>query len=167
MANKNILQVDGGQTTVITGGRIYMILPAATPSGFQDYWIAVSDFQADITSDISSIQSDITTIDLQINDLQILTSYLDYADVSASFSIPISAGNEVESIVAEWISATPTIKVGTSAGAHDLSGMEITVPSTGTKRCKMSIDYPSAADHTIYITLTGGHIKLFVFLKYY
>lgn len=150
--------VNGGVVTSIPSGSILVIhAPAATVSGWQDYYITAVNFLKSVTDDITAIELDITNIQLDITALQDLGQLDQSITGLNSNTTKVFASNSL----IEWIgirvtSGTPTIKIGTSAGGEQV------LPETAyTGRNIIRVDYDTGGSSlTLYITVSGGTVNM-------
>ena len=163
MADKNLIQVDGGQATDPTGGRIYIILPAATPSSWQDYYIDVDDLQSDLTDAIAILDGRVDINEIDISELQDLVGRKIKTSTSGSSTFSIDAESFIGNAVVYWISNTPTVKLGTTPGGNDLI-YDVSLSSV-TKERAVTFAYasPLAGASTLYLTVTGGVVSIVLF----
>ena len=156
---KNLLNVDGGQTVSYTGGRIYIILPAATPSGWQDYYIDVSDLLSVVNGLITTNAGNISTNSSNITTLQGLIKKTRTSS-TGTFSFGMQADSELTSITFVKDSGTPTVKVGLAAGDDTLVYEHVVEDRT-----TFSLFYPFEGAATVHVTVTGGQIDVIRYEK--
>lgn len=113
--------VSGGSQTTIPSGAIFVLhAPAATVSGWQDYFMTAANFLKSVTNDITSIQANITTIQGDIADLQDL-GVLDktMVGINSNTDKSIDGNSMIEWIGMRVTSGNPTIKIGTNNPDYD------------------------------------------------
>lgn len=161
MANKYLTQVDGGQTAVILNGIMYIALPAATPTGYQDYFIPVDDLLADVNADIATINLNLANIGTALTRALTMLDRVVDINKNANYTFSVENTTTVEAFVINWKAATPAIKIGTTPGGSELSGMTINLSSTD-KRYPLTVWYThaEAAAQTVYITISGGTVDI-------
>jgi hypothetical protein len=161
MANKYLTQVDGGQTTITLNGIMYIALPAATPTGYQDYFIPVEYLLADVNADIYTLQIDLNNAISSITALQELMSKVVDLNKNANYELTVANTTVIEAFVLNWKAGTPSIKIGTTSGGSELSGMTINLSSTD-KRYPLTVWYNHAETtaQTVYITISDGTVDI-------
>lgn len=123
-------------TTIVTGGFVHIILPAATPSGFASWRIAIDDL-------IGSTKER-------------------HAAQAANFTIDLDADTLLTSIDLLFVTGTPVIKVGTALSTNDIiSGRTLSVSKNSLNILR---DYFKNAT-TLYFTITGGTVDVLVNYK--
>lgn len=156
---KNLLNVDGGQIVSYTNGRLYIIKPAATPSGWQDYYIEVSDLLSVLNGLISTNSSNITLNNNRLSTLEDLTKKTRTAS-TGTFTFPMPADSELSVIVFVKKTGTPEVKAGLSAGDSSL-----VYAHTVSTRTTFALFYPFDSGATVHITVTGGTIDCIFYSK--
>ncbi len=79
-------------------------------------------------------------------------------DKAAAFTKDFSSGEKLESIDFEYVSGTPLIKVGTSAGGTQISLSEFAVPIDGTLPLHVNRIFSGAT--TVHISISGGVVNV-------
>jgi len=155
-------EVDGGELSALNGTEILNVYrPAATASGWQDYFISGVNFLKAVTDDIAGILSTITGINNSITALNNMQSKTRTANQNSAFTFTQAADSDISDIYLFYRTGAPTIMVGTSAGTDDVCNA--TTLSTLNKDAHHRISVYSTVSRTIYVTITGGSID---FVRY-
>lgn len=162
MADKNLNQVDGGQTTSPASGRLYIIKPAATPSGFQDHWITEADLHLALQNQITINTDDITALDVRVTAVEASSlKTVTLSSITTSFAMP--AYSMLDLIVVNWKSATPEIRVGTTEGGDEIQSDIILTSEENIFSIILFQPYWESTD--IYITVSDGVIDFTRFTR--
>jgi hypothetical protein len=94
------------------------------------------------------------TTDYGITRDQIL-GYKRYANQNANFTISMLANSCLKEIHFKYISGTPIIKVGTTAG-----GSDIVAEFTSTSIDRNITDFYNIGAQTVYISISGGVVNI-------
>jgi hypothetical protein len=116
-------------TSTTTGGRTYIILPDGI-GGFDSYQI-------------------------QVKDISVSDASVKYLAQSTSFTVAILADSWINFIYFNFVSGTPNVKIGTSAGGTQVMATQVITDETYYYLTKKY-----AANTTLYFTITGGVIDI-------
>jgi len=162
MADKNINQVNGGQTTSPTNGRFYVIRPAATPSGFEDYWISESDLHSALNTLISSNTSNISNHETRIT--QVESSVLKtVVQNTGTFDFNMPINSSIDSICIKTRTGNPIVSI-VNATSGDVYLSEYDIESDGYLRLTLNTE-PFKNVSNIQVTVIGGYIDITRFTK--
>lgn len=150
--------VNGGEVTSIPSGFIIVgHAPAATVSGWQDYWMTSANFLKSITDDITSIEADITTIQGDIADLQDFGIFdQTLTGLSTGTTKSFTGNSLIEWVGIRVVSGTPTIKMGTGSTPPNDENIIPSMSVTGRNVIRIDYDTGSAGTTNLRITVSGG-----------
>ncbi len=148
--------VNGGSVTSSPSGTIVVIhAPAATVSGWQDYYITEENFLAAVNNSITAIDNRVSINEadiVELQDLGELDKSLIYLNTATTKVIELNS--LIEYIAVYKSSGTPSVKVGTTLGGEDI------VPNTsdfGAGVVVFRLDYWTGFNNlTLHITVSGG-----------
>lgn len=149
--------VNGGSVTTIPSGAIIVIhAPAATVSGWQDYYMSSVNFLKSVTDDITQIEADIVAIQGDISDLQDLGTLDQTLTGLNTFTDKSFDGNSlIEWVGVKRVTGTATIKMGTNNPDYDNI-----IPSIALTQSRniyrVDHDTGAGASESIRITVSGG-----------
>lgn len=150
MAGADEKLTDRSYTTTTTGTHIMINIPdAGSPTGFTSYRITYAAFLATNNAAIATLQA---------YDAQAPVTVKEQGK-SGNFTNNLSADTKLESIDIIWVSGTPTVKVGTSAGTGNIiSGR---TPTSGNPSMNILDKYWVGAT-TLYFTISSGTVDIII-----
>lgn len=159
---ENINNVDGGQTTSPENGRMYIIRPAATPSGFQDHWISEADLHSALNDLISANTSNISNHETRITQIEsaVLKTVVQNTG-TFDFNMPINSS--VDSICIKTRTGSPIVTIQNTTNG-DIYLDEYDVESDGYLRLTLNTE-PFKNVSNIQVTVIGGNIDITRFTK--
>jgi hypothetical protein len=149
-------------TTTTTGARYYIIIPdAGSPSGYESYQITDSALKADINTELSSLDTRVTTNAGDIATINSQSERVLLEDQNSDFTFSQDEDTHIYNITFRTVSGTPIVKIGTSLGADDILS-ERAIGSTNYRELDTTI-FPNAdfsTANTIYVGITGGVVDM-------
>lgn len=136
---------DREETNVTNGGWLHEIIPDGI-GGWMSKKIRVSTL-------FNSINSRVTALENNLGNYSITK----YTNKSAAFTHVLEADENLTGVDLRFISGSPVIKIGTSAGSDNIMSERTLV--TGVDDSTY-IGYPVQVDTTLYITVTGGNASI-------
>lgn len=169
MADKNLNQVDGGQIADPSNGRFYIIVPdGGAPTGWQDHYIEYDDLASLLQAQITSNDSDISTLQTSVTALQNLTAKRVDTGKNSAYSFSLPAKSLIEGFVVYYEAGTSiNFKVGTSVGGEQIVSQKTGIADSTTKQYSIARWYPTTYDasQTIYVTISGGTATVITLYK--
>lgn len=164
MADKNLLQVDGGQIVTPTGARFYAITPdGGSPTGWQDNYIDEADLHSALQGQITVNAGNITTNQTDITALQNLTKK-DVTLSTGTYSFTLPADSRIEGFTFYWISGA-SVTVTVTSGATTISGAKTLDSTAKTLWLTNAYNSDKASSKNITITITGGLLDSIIFYR--
>ena len=148
----NPLSFSGGQLEALPSGGIVIIhAPAATVSGWQDYYMTIDDFLGSLIVDVDALYDLYDLHTDEITELQNIGSLTKITSTTGAGSTAVTSNSILEWVAIKKISGTPSVKLGTTAGGDDIMGLELISDVT-----VMSLDKYLESGSSIHRTVSGG-----------
>lgn len=164
MADKNILQVDGGQTTSPINGRFYLLRPGATPSGLQDHWISESDLHLALNNRITTNEGDIISLESRMAVVESAISKILNTNVSGIYSFNMLTDSRIDSFCIKYKTGAPIINIGLNSGAGNEYIKDYEMSSTA-DNISLTLNELYNQTTQIDVSVIGGTIDLVRFVK--
>lgn len=152
----NPLSFAGGQLVALPSGGIVIIhAPAATVSGWQDYYMELDDFFNALTTDITTLNEKFDLLEQDVIEVQNTAGLTKITSTTGAGSTAVTSNSMLEWVAIKKISGTPSVKLGTTAGGDDIMETELITDVT-----TMSLDNYLESGSSIHRTVTGGVVNI-------